>query len=158
MNRMRTRIALVAGLLLALSTAVTVVGKDHSETQVFTTFGDSSNADSHVPEMFSGFDPLLCNKGTTELVEGGGWSLPGGRFAFDATIRVTCKDGTGTFAYQMVGEGPPTAFDWLIVADSGTGDYVGLAGGGTGYNSHSYNMGEGQVGHDYFLGEITLEP
>jgi hypothetical protein len=87
-------------------------------------------------ETFTSDSALLCPSGvaTTDFERGAGNFQTAG--SFHLTKLLTCDDGSGSFVIRVdaasnfrVGDG--TTGGWSVVPGSGTGDYVGLRGGGS---------------------------
>ena len=86
-------------------------------------------------ETFTADSPLLCPSGDafTDFERGAGNFRAAG--SFHLTKLLVCDDGSGSFVIRIdaasnfvVGSG--TTGGWSVVPGSGTGDYVGLKGGG----------------------------
>jgi hypothetical protein len=109
-------------------------------------------------ETFSTNTPLLCPTGDaiTDFHFGAGNFWAAGTFHLDKLL--ICDDDSGSFVIRVdaasnfvVGDG--TTGGWSVVPGSGTGDYVGLKGGG-------HVVGVNQSGPvdliDYYSGSLKL--
>jgi hypothetical protein len=109
-------------------------------------------------ETFTTSSPLLCPAGDaiTDFHFGAGNFWAAGTFHLDKLL--ICDDDSGSFVISVdaasnfvVGDG--TTGGWSVVPGSGTGDYVGLKGGG-------HVVGVNQPGPvdliDYYSGSLKL--
>jgi hypothetical protein len=86
-------------------------------------------------ETFTTDDPLLCPSGTafTDFHFGGGNGDRAATFHLDKLL--VCDDHSGSFTIRVDASanfvaGDGTTGGWSVVPGSGTGDYVGIRGGG----------------------------
>jgi hypothetical protein len=143
--------ATVAGLLLLGSTAAGVQAGKAVLIELQIDF------DSGL-ETFTTDSPLLCPEGeaTSDFHFGAGNFGAAGTFHLNKLL--VCDDGSGSFVIRVdaaanfvVGAG--TTGGWSVVPGSGTGDYVGLVGGG-------HVVGVNQTGGgpvdliDYYSGRV----
>lgn len=144
--------AVLAAGLLVLTGAVS--GAMAARSEVFEIAID---LDANM-ETFTSDSALLCPEGEafTDFHRfGGGPASAGGSFHLDKLI--VCDDGSGTFVIRVdaganfvVGAG--TQGGWSVVPDSGTGDYVGLMGGGSIFG---VNQDDGDVDLiDHYYGRV----
>jgi hypothetical protein len=124
----KTAAALVGGLILLVATAGGAMAARPAIIKI------DIDLDANV-ETFTTYSALLCPSGDayTDFHFGAGNFNQAG--SFHLTKLLVCADGTGTFvigvnagANFVVGQG--TTGGWSVVPGSGTGDYVGLQGGG----------------------------
>lgn len=127
----RTRVAQAIGgaLLLLGLTAVTALARGPA---IFSIEIDLDTG----AETFTAASPLLCESGDayTDFERAAGSFGAAG--SFHLTKLLVCDDGSGSFVIRVdvganfvVGSG--TTGGWSVVPGSGTGQYVGLKGGGS---------------------------
>jgi hypothetical protein len=146
--------AMTAGLL-ALATTAGGAAAAPSPLIVIEIDFDSDPA----TETFTSSSPLLCPEGdafTDFQFQAGGFKAAG---SFHLNKLLVCDDDSGSFVIRIdaaanfvVGTG--TVGGWSVVPGSGTGDYVGLTGGGR-------VVGVNQPGPeieliDYYSGSLRL--
>jgi hypothetical protein len=142
---------LAAGLLLVVGT---VGGAVAARPAVITIA-----IDFELSETFTTESAVLCSSGIayTDFHFGAGNFVTAGSFHLDKTL--VCDDGSGSFTIRVnagtnfvVGQG--TTGGWSVVPGSGTGDYIGLHGGGNivGINSDTPPIDL----TDYYFGRVQL--
>jgi hypothetical protein len=111
-------------------------------------------------ETFTATGGVVCDSGTAVSdpvsVVGGG-RQGRGVFTFHVVKTLTCDDGSGTFKLLVDAAGSPTSSGTVggFAAGQGTGDYVGLHGGGTLVGT-SFPDGSGVT--DVYTGRLTIAP
>ena len=123
------RIGAVIGILGALIAASSVSAGGVTQTTVSThiVFGNPAT------ETFTTTGGLLCPKGTAvsdPFFQTIGGSQNRGNFTFHLVKTLTCDDESGTFKILVDAARTPTGTVGGFAAGRGTGDYVGLHGGG----------------------------
>ena len=142
-----------AGLLLLASTVSGAMAAPLPAIIVIEIDLDTST------ETFTTDSPLLCPSGDafTDFHKGAGNFGAAGSFHLNKEL--VCDDGSETFVIRVdagtnfvVGDG--TTGGWSVVPGGGTGDYVGLKGGG---NVFGVDQTGGEVDLvDYYSGSIRL--
>jgi hypothetical protein len=146
------RIGAIIGILAAFVAAPTVsAGAPVATTiSIHVVFG--------VDETFQTTGGLLCPSGTA--VSDPFFQTFGGRqnrgvFTFHLVKTLTCDDGSGSFKLLVDAASTPTSPGTIggFAAGGGTGDYVGLHGGGS-------LVGTGFPGglDDLYTGRLTIAP
>ena len=111
------------------------------------------------PERFTTDSPLLCPSGDafTDFERGAGNFVTAG--TFHLTKLLVCDDGSGSFVIRVDAAsnfvtGGGTNGGWSVVPGSGTGNYVGIKGGGSvvGVNSASQPIDL----TDHYYGSLRL--
>ena len=127
----REAMALVGALLLL---GVSTGGVLARAPEIMTI--DIDLEEGGLGERFTTDHPLLCPSGDafTDFQRGAGNFVTAG--TFHLTKLLVCDDGSGSFVIRVdaasnfvVGDG--TSGGWSVVPGSGTGDYVGIKGGGS---------------------------
>ena len=110
-------------------------------------------------ETFTTDSPDLCPSGVaiTDFERGAGFIGAAGSFHLSKTL--ICDDGSGSFVIRVdaatnfvVGSG--TVGGWSVVPRSGTGDYVGLGGGGSLVGTNSDQAPIDLI--DHYYGSLRL--
>ena len=150
---MRTaRIGAIIGILGALIAAPSVSAGPPSATtiSIHVVFGGE--------ETFTTTGGLLCASGTAvsdPFFQTFGGRLNKGVFSFHLVKTLTCDDGSGTFKLLVDAASTPTSPGTIggFAAGGGTGEYVGLHGGGR-------LVGTGFDGglDDLYTGNLTIAP
>jgi hypothetical protein len=151
----RSPIVTAAAMAAALVLLVATAGGAAARPAVITIAIDLDAG----TETFTADSPLLCPSGDayTDFHFGAGNFREAGTFHLDKLL--VCNDGSGSFVIRVdaganfvVGDG--TTGGWSVVPGSGTGDYVGLQGGGNivGINSHTPPIDL----TDYYYGSVRL--
>ena len=147
------RIGAFIGILGALIAAPSVSAGGVTQTTisihiVFKTGG--------ADETFTTTGGLLCPSGTAvsdPFFQTIGGSQNRGNFTFHLVKTLTCDDESGTFKILVDAARTPTGTVGGFAAGRGTGDYVGLHGGGqlvgTGFNGGL---------DDLYTGNLTIAP
>ena len=145
------RIGAVIGILGALMVAPSVSAAPTQTTiSIHIVFGDPAT------ETFTTTGGLLCPSGTAVSdpffqTFGGRQNL--GNFTFHLVKTLTCDDRSGSFKILVDAARTPTGTVGGFAAGRGTGDYVGLHGGGrlvgTGFNGGL---------DDLYTGNLTIAP
>ena len=149
-RRIGIALGLASSVLLAplgaaaggVSTITIVVPFAPGSTETFTTTGG-----------------LLCPSGTAvsdAFIKGGG-SQGRGTFTFHVVKTLTCANGDGTFKLLVDAAGAPNSGGTVggFAAGQGTGDFVGLRGGGKLVGT-SFPDGSGIT--DLYTGRLTIAP
>ncbi len=147
--------SLAAGLLVIAGSIGGALAARPALFQIAIDFDDPNPT----VETFTSDSPLLCSDGEafTDFHRfGGGPVSAGGSFHLDKLI--VCDDGSGTFVIRVdagtnfvVGAG--TQGGWSVVPGSGTGDYVGLKGGGNIVGVNQTGGGDVDL-IDYYFGRV----
>lgn len=112
------------------------------------------------PESFTATGGVVCSSGTSvsdpSFIAGGG-RQGRGVFTFHVVKTLTCDDGSGTFKLLVNAAGSPTSSGTVggFAAGRGTGDYVGLHGGGSLVGT-THPDGSGIT--DVYTGRLTIAP
>lgn len=142
--------SLAASLLLVFGT----VGALAARPAVITI-----EIDFELSETFTTDGAVLCPSGIafTDFHFGGGNFVTVGTFHLNKTL--VCDDDSGSFTITVDAtanfiQGQGTTGGWSVVPGSGTGDYVGLHGGGNivGINSDTPPIDL----TDYYFGRVAL--
>jgi hypothetical protein len=147
-SRLRVATALGSGLLLLAITAGGTAAAKPAELFVIDIDLDTGI------ETFVADHPLLCESGDSftnfEFAAG----FRGAAGTFHLTKELVCDDGSGSFVIRVdaaanfvVGVG--TLGGWSVVPGSGTGDYVGLRGGGSVVGLNTNTEGVDLIDHYY---------
>jgi hypothetical protein len=147
--------AILAAVLLVLGSSVSVAVAARPAIIVIEIDLDTEPA----TETFTTDSPLLCPEGDafTDFHKAAGNFWAAGSFHLNKLL--VCEDGSGTFVITVDAgtnfvTGGGTNGGWSVVPGSGTGDYVGLRGGG---NVVGINQDEGPVDLiDYYSGHVRL--
>jgi hypothetical protein len=123
------RLGIAIGLMASMLWAPTALAATPPVTTITidVTFGG--------PETFIATGGVVCPSGTAvsgpTIVAGGG-RRGGGVLTFHVVKTLTCVDGSGTFKLLVNAATSPTSPGTVggFAAGEGTGDYVGLHGGG----------------------------
>jgi hypothetical protein len=123
------RLGIAIGLMASMLWAPTALAAPPPVTTITidVTFGG--------PETFIATGGVVCPSGTAvsgpTIVAGGG-RRGGGVLTFHVVKTLTCADGSGTFKLLVNAATSPTSPGTVggFAAGEGTGDYVGLHGGG----------------------------
>jgi hypothetical protein len=149
---MRTaRVAAVIGILGALITAPSAfAGTTESTISIHIVFGNP------VTETFTTTGGLLCPKGTAvsnPFFQTVGGSQNRGNLTFHLVKTLTCDDGSGAFKLLVDAASTRTGTVGNFAAGGGTGDYVGIHGGGHLVGT-AFNGGL----DDFYTGMVTIAP
>ncbi len=111
-------------------------------------------------ETFTATGGVVCDSGTavTDPIYFAGGGIQGrGVFTFHLVKTLTCDDGSGTFNLLVDAAASPTSGGTVggFAAGQGTGDYVGLRGGGSLVGT-SFPDGSGIT--DVYTGRLTIAP
>jgi hypothetical protein len=111
-------------------------------------------------ETFTATGGVVCDSGTavTDPIFFAGGGIQGrGVFTFHLVKTLTCDDGSGTFKLLVDAAASPTSGGTVggFAAGQGTGDYVGLRGGGSLVGT-SFPDGSGIT--DVYTGRLTIAP
>jgi hypothetical protein len=145
----KARIGAVIGILGALIAAPTVSAAPTETTiSIHVVFGGT--------ETFTTTGGLLCPSGTAvsdPFFQTFGGRRDNGNFTFHLVKTLTCSDQTGTFKILVDAASTPSGTVGGFAAGIGTGDYVGLHGGG-------HLVGTGFAGglDDLYTGNLTIAP
>jgi hypothetical protein len=148
-------IAIIPAVLLVLGSSVSVALAARPAIIVIDIDLDTEPS----TETFTTDSPLLCPEGDafTDFHKAAGNFGAAGSFHLNKLL--VCEDGSGTFVITVDAgtnfvTGGGTNGGWSVVPASGTGDYIGLKGGG---NVVGINRIEGPVDlTDYYSGHVTL--
>ena len=151
----RAFVAAGAAVLSSLLLVAAIVAPVAARTEVFTIAIDLDEGGGG--ERFESDNSLLCPEGDafTSFEHGNGNFVVAA--SFHLTKLIVCEDGSGTFRIRVdagtnfvVGDG--TTGGWSVVPGSGTGDYVGLKGGGS---VVGINSDEGPIDLvDHYFGRV----
>lgn len=143
---------LAAGLLVLAGAVNGAMAARSAIIEIAIDFNDPGPAS----EVFTTNTELLCPEGRayTDFHHFGGGGAGG---SFHLTKLLVCEDGSGSFVITVdagtnfvVGNG--TNGGWSVVPGSGTGDYVGLEGGGS---IVGVNQADGAIELiDYYYGRV----
>lgn len=111
-------------------------------------------------ETFTATGGVVCHSGTavTDPIYFAGGGVQGrGVFTFHLVKTLTCDDGSGTFELLIDAAASPNSGGTVggFAAGQGTGDYVGLRGGGSLVGT-SFPDGSGIT--DVYTGRLTIAP
>jgi hypothetical protein len=111
-------------------------------------------------ETFTATGGVVCDSGTavTDPIFFAGGGIQGrGVFTFHLVKTLTCDDGSGTFKLLVDASAVPISGGTIggFAAGQGTGDYVGLHGGGSLVGT-SFPDGSGIT--DVYTGRLTIAP
>lgn len=145
--------ALVASLLLVLGSAG---GAAAAPSEVITIAIDFDGGDG---ETFTTDGSVICESGfaLTDFHFGAGNFVTAGTFHLDKLL--VCDDDSGTFVIRVDAatnfvQGGGTVGGWSVVPGSGTGDYVGIKGGGRVVGINSDTPPTDLV--DHYYGRLAL--
>jgi hypothetical protein len=135
MRANRSLLGAGAALASSLALVTAMVAPVAARSEIFTISIDLDEGGAG--ERFESDSALLCPEGEAltdfERFSGAEQSAGG---SFHLTKLIVCDDGSGSFVIRVdaganfvVGTG--TTGGWSVVPGSGTGDYVGLRGGGS---------------------------
>jgi hypothetical protein len=112
------------------------------------------------PETFTATGGVVCDSGTAvtdSIFVGGGGAKDRGVFTFHVVKALTCADGSGTFKLLVDAAASPASGGTVggFAAGQGTGDYVGLRGGGSLVGT-AFPDGSGIT--DVYTGRLRIAP
>lgn len=148
------RIGAVIGLLGALLVIPSTTATAATETVITidVTFGG--------PEYFEATGGVLCASGTATTAgppPAGGGRQGRGVLTFHVVKTLTCDDGSGTFKLLVDASRNPNSPGTIggFAIGQGTGDYVGLHGGGSLVGT---DREDGSGITDVYTGMVTISP
>jgi hypothetical protein len=145
----RARIGAVIGIAGALIAAPSVSAAPTATTiSIHVVFGGT--------ETFTTTGGLLCPAGTAvtdPFFQTFGGRQNRGNFTFHLVKTLTCTDGSGTLKILVDAASTPTGTVGNFAAGEGTGDYVGIHGGGHLVGT-AFNGGL----DDLYAGMVTIAP
>jgi hypothetical protein len=111
-------------------------------------------------ETFTATGGVVCDSGTAvtdPIYFAGGGRQGRGVFTFHLVKTLTCDDGSGTFKLLIDAAASPNSGGTVggFAAGQGTGDYVGLRGGGSLVGT-GFPDGSGIT--DVYTGRLTIAP